>query len=101
MTVASTGIDRRGLPARVPGYTAVAAYRKQGALLMSCGDDYESAAEYYALKCAWCQGVIGESSIKGSHGICEACQQRELEIRRATCRPPAAIPHGAGKEGAD
>ncbi len=67
---------------------------------MLCGDDYESAAEYYALKCAWCQGVIGESSIKGSHGICEACQQRELKVRRAAVRRPATLSRGDDDGGA-
>jgi len=65
---------------------------------MLCGEDYEGAIEYYALKCAWCQGVIGESSIKGSHGICEACRWRELEIRWAAGSQPDALLQGADGE---
>lgn len=71
-----------------------ARYRRQGELLMGCGDVHEDAAGYFALKCAWCRQVIGESNVKDSHGMCEACYRRELQIQQ----PSGGSTFGGGVE---
>lgn len=65
---------------------------------MRCENVHEDAADYFDLKCAWCRQVIGESNVKDSHGMCEACYLRELQIRRAPGERPAHPTHGDGVE---
>ena len=76
-----------------------ARYQWQGELPMRCGNVHEDAAGYFDLKCAWCKQVIGGSNVKDSHGMCEACYLRELQIQRAPGGRPAAGPtQGGGVE---
>jgi hypothetical protein len=75
-----------------------ARYHWQGELLMRCGNVHEDAAGYFDLKCAWCKQVIGESNVKDSHGMCEACYLRELQIQRAPGGRPAGPTRGGGVE---
>lgn len=49
---------------------------------MGCGNVHEDVAGHFELKCAWCRQVIGESTVKDSHGMCEGCYRRELEMQR-------------------
>jgi hypothetical protein len=75
-----------------------ARYHCQGELLMRCGNVHGDAAGCFDLKCAWCKQVIGESNVKNSHGMCEACYRRELQIQPAPGGRPAGPTHGTGVE---
>jgi hypothetical protein len=65
---------------------------------MRRGNVPEDAPGYFDLKCAWCKQVIGESNVKDSHGMCEACYRRELRIRRAPGGRPAGPTRGGSVE---
>lgn len=65
---------------------------------MVCGNVHEDAAGYFALKCAWCGQVVGESSVKDSHGMCEACYRRELRIQQVPGGQPGGPTFGGGAE---
>jgi hypothetical protein len=80
--------------------TSVASTDVDGGLVMVCEDDYERAAGWFALRCAWCRGVVGGSRAQDSHGICEACRRRELEAWRASGGEPDGLPTVVSGEGA-
>lgn len=65
---------------------------------MGCGNVHEDATVYFALKCAWCGQVVGESNVKDSHGMCEACYRRELQIQQASGGRPGGATFGRGVE---
>lgn len=73
------------------GGTSVASTDVDRGLVMVCEDDYERATGCFALRCAWCQRVVGGSMAKDSHGICEACRRRELEAWQASSRAPDSL----------
>jgi hypothetical protein len=33
----------------------------------------------YPIKCAWCGCTVGRTSVKGSHGQCQPCQDKWLD----------------------
>jgi hypothetical protein len=65
---------------------------------MRCGNVHEDAADHFDLKCAWCKQVIGESNVKDSHGMCEACYLRELQVQRERRGHPEGPTHSTDVE---
>jgi hypothetical protein len=41
------------------------------------------ALQMYPVYCAWCKGLIGESEVEHSHGICVSCKAIVLQERTA------------------
>jgi hypothetical protein len=45
----------------------------------------------YPVVCVWCQKVIGQGAVKGSHGICHSCAIAWLK-EDDSCQPPMPLP---------